>query len=355
MRRACKNTKRRRNIVFPYLNNKSTLYNALFCCLLIILCVHYSSTPLRTQDDLNQLEITLKVSLDSRLNITNPREGDIISGVITIEWNVDEAYIDDTTSYQVHYSTDDGNNWIILTMFTFNPYYVWNTTVYEEYTTQCRIQVSYQSKNFENFQVISERFTIDNRIPAKPIDLTGYFLILGSIMVLGVGLWKFRPWVQQKSILQVIQSEKQEWLTALSHKIIIGLDNIKSEFIEEIPQITDVKTISLTTSIVDIFPQNLRHDLQHNMKGRTVLTLIEMAYLGPHETTPTKIAKSLNIPLSTLSKEIKKLETTGYVETYLTTQMLQDARLKNFVITKKGFELLSNLDTALKIAIERLR
>ena len=325
--------------------------------MLLILNSPYSTDLLSSHDFQKDYKINSRVSLDNRLNITNPRQGDTISGVITITWIVEGSLIDGSTSYQVHYSPDNGNNWIILAVYILTPNYDWNTTLYEEYNTQCRLRVSFQSKNFDDFQVITEMFSIDNRIPADPTDPTDpspFFLILASIIVLGGIIVKVRPIIQQKSILQVIQSEKQEWLTALSHKIIIGLDNIKQEFIEELPLAAEVKTVSLATSIVDIFPHDLRHDLQHNMKGRTVLTLIEMAYLGPHDTTLTKISKSLEIPLPTLSKEIKKLQTAGYVKTYLTPQMLQDARFKNFTITKKGFELLLNLDTALKIAIERM-
>ena len=339
-------------VVLSY-KKEFVLFQVFFCCLLIILSSQNPSDPLLVQE--NQVEINKRVFLDNRLNITNPMEGDTISGTITIEWSVDETFIDGSTLYQVHYSPDDGSNWIILAVYTSNPYYIWNTTLYEEYNTQCRIQVIFQSKSFEDFHEVSGRFSIDNRISTDPIDLTVYLLLLASITVLGVSIWKYRPILQQTSILQKIQSEKHAWLTALSHKIIIGLDNIKSEFIEDIPQVTEIKPVSLSASIADVFPLDLRHDLQHRMKGRTVLTLIEMAYLGPHATTTTKISKNLNIPLPTLSKEIKKLETAGYVETYLTPQMLHDARFKNFVITKKGFRLLLNLDVALKIAIDRLK
>ena len=323
--------------------------------MLILINSHHPSDLLLIQENQQRVKINQRVFLDNRLNITNPMDGDTISGTITIEWSVDKTYIDGSTLYQVHYSPDDGSNWIILAAYTLNPYYEWNTTLYEEYNTQCRIQVIFQSKSFEDFHEVSGRFSIDNRISTDPIDLTVYLLLLASITVLGLSIWKYRPILQQTSILQKIQSEKHAWLTALSHKIIIGLDNIKSEFIEDMPQLTELKQVSLSASIADVFPLDLRHDLQHRMKGRTVLTLIEMAYLGPHATTTTKISKNLNIPLPTLSKEIKKLERAGYVETYLTSQMLHDARIKNFVITKKGFRLLLNLDIALKIAIDRMK
>jgi DNA-binding MarR family transcriptional regulator len=299
-------------------------------------------------------KVNFRLFVDNRLNITNPSQGEIISGIITIEWTLESTLLDNSTHFQIYYSPDDGNNWIILTSYTMNTSYLWNTEIFEEHNTHCRIQISYESKYQENFQVVSGRFSIDNRSVIIPEDILTFFVILAFLVIIGVFLWNVRPSYLDKPIFQVIQSKKHDWLTELSHKVIIGVDTIKSDFVEELPQVPDIETVSLSASIADLFPQNIRHDLQYRMKGRTVLTLIEIAYLGPNETTPTKISKSLNIPLSTLSKEIKKLEYYGYVETSLTPQMLQDARVKNFAITKKGYQLLLNLDTVIKIAIDRI-
>ena len=299
-------------------------------------------------------ELNLRLFVDNRLNITNPSQGETISGIITIEWTVNESLIDNSTNFQVNYSPDDGDNWIILSSYITSTSYVWNTEIFEEYNTRCRIQIIYESKHQENFQVISGRFSIDNRSLIIPEDLLMFLIIISSGVIFIVLLLKVRPSYLDKPIFKVIQSKKHDWLIELSHKVIIGLDTIKSDFIEELPEIPDIKTVSVSASIADLFPTNIRHDLQYRMKGRTVLTLIEIAYLGPNDTTPTKMSKSLNIPLPTLSKEIKKLEYYGYVETFLTPQMLQDARVKNFAITKKGYELLLNLDTVLKLAIDRI-
>ncbi|MHA1947938.1 MAG: hypothetical protein ACW97W_17720, partial [Candidatus Hodarchaeales archaeon] len=81
----------------------------------------------------------------------------------------------------------------------------------------------------------------------------------------------------------------------------------------------------------------------------------EIAYQNPSDTNPAKIAKSLNIPPSTLSKEIKKLKELDYLQTHISTQVVQDARYRNFQITSKGFHFLSLLNTALKVTLNRVK
>ena len=93
--------------------------------------------------------------------------------------------------------------------------------------------------------------------------------------------------------------------------------------------------------MVEYFPSEIQYELRSEIKGRTVLTLIEIAYQDPSDTNPAKLAKSLNIPLSTLSKEIKKLKRLHYVDTHISNQVVKDARYRNFKITLKGFKFLS--------------
>ncbi|UCG04121.1 MAG: winged helix-turn-helix transcriptional regulator, partial [Candidatus Heimdallarchaeota archaeon] len=90
------------------------------------------------------------------------------------------------------------------------------------------------------------------------------------------------------------------------------------------------------------------------IRKNTIFTLIEIAYQDPTETNPTKISKSLNIPPSTLSREIKKLITLNYLETYLSDVVMLDTRLKNFRVTEKGVIFLMNLKDALNITIAHL-
>lgn len=293
------------------------------------------------------------------LNITNPLGGEIISGLITVSWTLQDILVVDSTHFQVDYSPNGGTNWIIISE-THEYSLEWNTSLYREYAENCRIKVSASSKEYNTIVEITDIFTIDNRKITNNVgsnnDLLTYIAILASLTIVGIGVLRFRPYLfKQKTFLDVIQSEQLDWLKSLSHKVVIGLDNIKTGFVDEIKDLPELTPQSLSTTIVDIFPPSMKHDLLYHVKGRTVLTLIEIAFQNPADTAPSKISKSLNIPLSTLSKEIKKLVELSYVETSITNQMIQDARFKSFTITEKGYSFLINLDKALKIAIERVK
>ncbi|MFX0205361.1 MAG: hypothetical protein ACFFDT_05200, partial [Candidatus Hodarchaeota archaeon] len=132
------------------------------------------------------------------------------------------------------------------------------------------------------------------------------------------------------------------------------LDNIKGTYpleLRDVPQLEPTSQISM----VKYFPSTFHEDLRSELKGRTVLTLIEIAYQDPSETNPTKLAQSLKIPTPSLTREIKKLIDLQYVEAFVSAQVLQDARYRNFSITSKGFLFLSTLNEALQIAITRLK
>ncbi|MFW9996528.1 MAG: right-handed parallel beta-helix repeat-containing protein [Candidatus Odinarchaeota archaeon] len=148
--------------------------------------------------------------------------------------------------------------------------------------------------------------------------------------------------------------DRIEILTPIYHKIVIGLENIYSEALPRPKKVPLLEPAEAKT-LVDYIPSDIKDDLRSGMKWRTIMTLIEIAYQDPAETSPVKLAKSLNLPLSTLSKEIKKLKELQYVETFASAQVLRDGRYRNFAITSKGFTLLYTLKEASKSAIDRLK
>jgi DNA-binding MarR family transcriptional regulator len=177
-------------------------------------------------------------------------------------------------------------------------------------------------------------------------------LVIASIVFV---YYFLTPKLRQESFSGLFQLEKLKYLKEMSHKVIIGLDNIKSGFIDESFDIPSLDSVIPPSSMVEYFPSEIQHELRSEIRGRTVLTLIEIAYQDPSDTNPARLARSLNIPLSTLSKEIKKLKRLHYVDTYISSQVVQDARYRNFKITFKGFKFLSILNSALKMTINRVK
>ncbi|MFX0051512.1 MAG: hypothetical protein ACFFAJ_17075 [Candidatus Hodarchaeota archaeon] len=153
----------------------------------------------------------------------------------------------------------------------------------------------------------------------------------------------------------LFQSNEVEFLKYVRNKIVIGLENIQNNTVLEFQDTNLLTSPSTPNSTLDFFPSEIRHELQTKIKNNTIFTLIEIAYQDPTETNPTKLSKSLNIPPSTLSREIKKLVSLNYLETYFSEVVMFDTRLKNFKITGKGFIFLMNLKNALNSAIAHLK
>ncbi|MHA2363737.1 MAG: hypothetical protein ACXAC7_07250 [Candidatus Hodarchaeales archaeon] len=335
-------------------------------------------------------------SLSNSVDLIYPDGGETLSGNVTVFWSFinTNLSIEDSVSYSIFYSPDNGQNWIQIAFSILRNSFEWNTALYEPYGSNFILKVTAFAKSIGTVEDISDfPFTIDNRVEGSsnnenghsssstettsvgqtssttepPIkkgeannsDLSPYILSTPFIALFGILSYflyisKFR---KPDSFAMLLQSGKVEFLKSIRHKVVIGLDNIKNDVITDpgpLPSLVHSTKVD-HTSMVEYFPSDIKNDLRSEMKGRTVLTLIEIAFQEPSETNPIKLSKSLNIPPSTLSKEIKKLVDLQYVENYISTQVLRDARFRNFVITTKGFRFLYLLNEALQLTITRVK
>ncbi|MFX1507940.1 MAG: hypothetical protein ACFFDC_17775 [Promethearchaeota archaeon] len=313
------------------------------------------------------------MSQNNGLTILFPNGGETLNGTVTIQWALSSMYLGDSPWYSVFYSPDGGENWIQLAFTIIESTYEWNTPLYETYGDNYLVKVIAGSKEWVEKEDVSDNtFSIDNR-PTESSSTTTtdiksgrepnnqiflLFSLLGSFIILsGAGLTYFRigpRFKKQHTFVELIRSSEAEYLKEIRHKVVIGLDNIKGTYPLELRDVPQLEPTS-QTSMVEYFPSTFHEDLRSELKGRTVLTLIEIAYQDPSETNPTKLAQSLKIPTPSLTREIKKLVDLQYVEAFVSTQVLQDARYRNFSITSKGVSFLSTLNEALQIAIARLK
>ena len=318
-----------------------------------------STAELATKNNLQSTPIFYPQSIF--LEILSPVEGDVITGKVKIEWRILSPY--DTGSFiqsHVYYSPDAGINWIQLAFAITETSFTWETKLYEKYGNDFKIAVEAESKDWAyNLQTISEgTFTINNRLlPNFPIFL--YAVIPIVIIAIGftIGFVLYRTKQQKKYSFDLNKFDDFDKLKALNHKVIIGLDYAKDDFDKplEISLVAGEDVSSVSGSIVNYFPIGFQSDLKSEIKGRTVMVLIEIAYQNPSETNPVKIADGIGIPLSTLSKEIKKLVRLNYVESHVSHQVLLDTRYRNFKLTTKGFEFLNILNVVLKNTIKQIQ
>ncbi|MFX0206474.1 MAG: hypothetical protein ACFFDT_10855, partial [Candidatus Hodarchaeota archaeon] len=183
--------------------------------------------------------------------------------------------------------------------------------------------------------------------------------LIGVILILISNMFIIKNYYRSKyknnDTQGIFQTDKIEFLQSVRNKVIVGLENIRTDvrYRNQDPKILPLSSTPVT--MLEHFSPEIQCEIQTEIKGKTIFTLIEIAYQDPSETNPTRLSKSLHIPLSSLSREIKKLISLNYLKPHVSRVVLHDGRLKNFTITPKGFDFLSNLNNALKITIDRLK
>ncbi|MFW9906628.1 MAG: hypothetical protein ACFFFH_20135, partial [Candidatus Thorarchaeota archaeon] len=204
---------------------------------------------------------------------------------------------------------------------------------------------------------------IKPELPLK--EQKGLFYFLTTFLVISLFIFTFSLIIARyyrskyknqyySNINTLFPSTEVEFLKFIRNKITIGLENIRNTTALPFQDIHLLTNSTTPSTMLDFFPSEIKQELQTKIRNNTIFTLIEIAYQDPTETNPTKLSKSLNIPPSTLSREIKKLITLNYLETYLTDVVMLDTRLKNFRVTEKGYIFLMNLKNALNTTIAHL-
>ena len=172
--------------------------------------------------------------------------------------------------------------------------------------------------------------------------------------IIGVSLVVTRVNKPEEPFTEFTIEKQIEIIKPIYHKLVVGVENLQTSMLPQ-PEPVPLLEPAEPTTLVEFFPSDIREDLQSGMKWRTISTLIEIAYQDPSDTNPVKLAQNLNIPASTLSKEIKRLKELDYIESYVSPQVLRDGRYRSYTITQKGFNLLYTLKETLKVTITRLQ
>ena len=99
---------------------------------------------------------------------------------------------------------------------------------------------------------------------------------------------------------------------------------------------------------------DIRAELITKLGGSILLTLIEIGGKSPDKTNPTNLCQVLEVPISTLSTQIKKLINLEYLDSSISLKSLKDSRYKSYKITSKGILLLHLLREAIHYSLEQL-
>lgn len=301
--------------------------------------------PLVSTDQINVLHLL------SIPTILQPEEGATLNRTVVIQWSASIDSEGHSVFYTLSYSLNNGNSWTLIASDFTSTSYSWDIPG-PPLGSKVLLQIVATCSEGSSVTYFSAR---PYNIP--PFDWTIPLLLGGCIIILSAGLTlflfrsKFKP---IESFTDFIQSAQIDFIRSLYHKVVIGLENIQVGVIPEPVKLPDIDVVKPTT-MTTYFPPDFQEDLKTRLKGRTVLTLIEIAYQYPNETTPSSLSTKLDIPRSTLSTEIKRLTQLKYVEPFVSIDTLRDTRYKRYLITPKGLTFLRILKGALEISIVRLK
>lgn len=174
------------------------------------------------------------------------------------------------------------------------------------------------------------------------LNVAGLFLFL-NVIFLGLLFLHKRNNIeesQNKSLSLLFEPEHITFLRKLYHKLIIGLDRNRTFLMNDVAlsSVKESRTLSTDSSkvIVKLFPPDIRNDLTGDIKGRSVLILIELAFQGPENRFQGFLVKNLKIPQQTVASELKRLIDLEYVREFKSTDTLLDTRYKYYELTHKG-------------------
>ncbi|MHA2104288.1 MAG: right-handed parallel beta-helix repeat-containing protein [Candidatus Hodarchaeales archaeon] len=202
---------------------------------------------------------------------------------------------------------------------------------------------------------------LPNTISDTGIPLESQILVVIILLVTIIPLLYFfyvKKLKKSKTIFSIIETGKLQYLRTLHQKIILGIEKHKTSLLPQ-EEAIPVSPISIDTtnlvSISNIFPPDYKDDLISDIKGRTVLILVELAFQYPEKSFPSHISKTLNVPKQTMSDELKKLEKLGYIEEFINTDTLTDVRAKFYKLTQRGIFFLYLLKDVVAYTIVNMK
>ena len=115
---------------------------------------------------------------------------------------------------------------------------------------------------------------------------------------------------------------------------------IKDKYIPFEPSIVPELDLNKLINVRSTHFHYLQNELKNNLNGRSILLLMELAIQGPKKSNLKFISNILNIPPSTMAKEIRKLMNLDYIKQNFYSEKFLDNRFKFYSLTKKGISFL---------------
>ncbi|UCE13131.1 MAG: right-handed parallel beta-helix repeat-containing protein [Candidatus Heimdallarchaeota archaeon] len=291
--------------------------------------------------------------------ITSPtHDSSTLSNNVTIQWTSSIDTFGHSLTYSLFYSTEEGINWTMLASGLTSTNYTFDTTTIVDRTNISFKIHTIDSVGFVTKSVSTETFLIVNSHQlSSPSGGIGVWILafLLTVCSIAAGYYLVNTKFRAPSFIEYFQSDRIEFLKPIYHKVIVGLESIQTTILPESVVTPLLEEPTMPTSLVTWFPDDYRVELKTKLKGRTILTLIEIAFQYSEDANLTKLSQALDIPASTLSDELKKLIKLNYLDFHVTPQVLHDGRYRHYIITSKGISFLKILKSALELSIRRAK
>ncbi|MHA2362834.1 MAG: right-handed parallel beta-helix repeat-containing protein [Candidatus Hodarchaeales archaeon] len=285
-----------------------------------------------------------------------PGEDNNPEKVINIEWTAPSDSSISSMTYSVYISSDN-ITWEQKESNLEMTNYLWDTTTEPagEYLIKI-VAVSIYGLSVETISDHKITISRQSRNHNNVLELFIQFFIivglLGILAVSGIILYK-RKYKKTLVLTELFPVNQPDILRSTYHKIVIGFENAKLERTED-PVILESVDTTDYAALVNIFPSELRNELKTDIRGKSVLILIEIAYQPPMKSYSANIAQILSIPRQTVSEEFKRLLNLHYLQPLISNETLMDGRFKYYGLTRKGITFLHLLKESLRVTLMRM-
>ncbi len=117
------------------------------------------------------------------VEVVTPNGGEVLNGTITINWDAVD-FDDDSMTYDVFVSDNNGTDWVILEDNLVDPEYTWNTTLHDD-GSDYMIRVIASDGILTTQDESDAAFELDNIIGGGglPFDITIIIIIIAGIVI----------------------------------------------------------------------------------------------------------------------------------------------------------------------------
>ncbi len=95
------------------------------------------------------------------MDILNPEGGDVVSGIVTVEWAECTDSLEHSVTYSLAFSDDGGSTWYDLALYITSTSYGWNTTVLDDGTSYM-LRVIVNCEDGLSSEYLTGVFTVQN-------------------------------------------------------------------------------------------------------------------------------------------------------------------------------------------------